>query len=359
MRYKPGSFSKNFAWHGTGLGRLHRSTRAGFQSKLLPVDRSRWRQDSGINDPALQLIPVNFFLHNRNGRLSVDELVFQAVDSPHTLRFDRLALFAFHLNRVGRPPGAAVERPAMWANEFVRKILWRSNTWRANALQDEALDHFIDEHMDATDEVRLKCRNNYRHLFELTGSWPTSLPSINSGAEQWISSALFLAWDRFILDGGSSTVSALLDLVRRDELFKLAGVGSELASVQAHQIVDSYLQVGGPKRFSAEAAAGGADAAGADANAAEWLEQEGSDEVVERRTVEVQQQKRNRRAAARLKIHYDNTCMVCGVKLQIAEGQFYSEAAHIRPLGKPHDGPDKSSNMLILWAPRRIALSEA
>ena len=40
--------------------------------------------------------------------------------------------------------------------------------------------------------------------------------------------------------------------------------------------------------------------------------------------------------------------MFCGVKLQIAEDRFYSEAAHIKPLGQPHDGPDKASNMLVL-----------
>jgi predicted restriction endonuclease len=39
---------------------------------------------------------------------------------------------------------------------------------------------------------------------------------------------------------------------------------------------------------------------------------------------------------------------MCGVRLQVGEGRFYSEAAHIRPLGKPYDGPDKASNMLVL-----------
>ncbi|MFQ5534200.1 MAG: HNH endonuclease [Sphingomonadales bacterium] len=33
--------------------------------------------------------------------------------------------------------------------------------------------------------------------------------------------------------------------------------------------------------------------------------------------------------------------------LHVAQDHFYSEAAHIKPLGKPHDGPDKASNMLV------------
>ena len=40
--------------------------------------------------------------------------------------------------------------------------------------------------------------------------------------------------------------------------------------------------------------------------------------------------------------------MFCGAKLQVAEDLFYSEAAHIKGLGKPHNGPDKASNMLVL-----------
>ena len=52
--------------------------------------------------------------------------------------------------------------------------------------------------------------------------------------------------------------------------------------------------------------------------------------------------------ADELKRHYDNTCQFCGNKLQVADGYFYSEAAHIRRIGEPHNGPDKISNMLVL-----------
>ena len=101
MKYAPGSFSKNFAWHATGLRKLHTVIRAGFHDALAPVARQQFRNDSGV-DAALSLIPVNFFLHNRTGQISVDELVFQAIERPHSIRFDRLALFALHLNRAGK-----------------------------------------------------------------------------------------------------------------------------------------------------------------------------------------------------------------------------------------------------------------
>ena len=352
VKHAPGSFSKNFAWHGTGLRKLHIVIRAGFRDTLATVPRDRFRGDSGL-DASLSLIPVNFFLHNKAGGMSVDELVFQAIERPHSIRFDRLALFALHLNRVGTGQ-RVVSRPAMWANEFVRERLWQSGAWRSSALPDASLDPFIADRMDAQLDVRVKCRNNYRHLYELCEFWPTSLPVINAQAEQWIASALFLAWDRHILDGAPSDKASLVDLIDSDELYKLLGVTRGFALAQAGDLADLYLSVGGTQRFR-EAKAAPTPAAPTPPKPApeipeeeglEWLEQEESDEVVERRAVERQEQKRNRKKAAALKQHYDNTCQFCGTKLQISEDRHYSEAAHIKGLGEPHNGPDKAGNML-------------
>lgn len=354
VKHAPGSFSKNFAWHGTGLRKLHTVIQAGFKDTLAPVQRQQFREDSGLDD-SLSLIPINFFLHNDAGRMSVDELVFQAIERPHSIRFDRLALFALHLNRVGTG-SRVVSRPAMWANEFVRERLWQAGTWRSSALPDASIDPFIEGRMDALFDVRVKCRNNYRHLFELCEFWPTSLPTINSQAEQWIASALFLAWDRHILDGGASDKTSLIYLIDSDELYKLLGVTRPYAVAQAGDLADLYLSVGRLDRFR-KARKIPAPAIPVppmpapeipEEEGLEWLEQEESDEVVERRAVERQEQKRNRKKAAALKQHYNNTCQFCGTKLQVAEDRFYSEAAHIKGLGEPHNGPDKASNMLVL-----------
>lgn len=354
MKYAPGSFSKNFAWHGTGLRKLHNVIKRGFSDTLTPVGRRKFRDDSGLDD-SLNLIPVNFFLHNRGGQMSVDELVFQAIERPHSIRFDRLGLFALHLNRAGR--GARVEpRPAMWANEFVRERLWSNGLWRSSALPDATLDPFIQDRMDALLDVRIKCRNNYRHLFELCEFWPTALPIINTQAEQWIASALFLAWDRHLLDGGPDDRATLLGLLDADELYKLLGVTRDYAHDQATSLVDLYISVGRLGRFR-EAKKVPAPAVAPTPKPApevpeeeglDWLDQEESDDVVERQVRSQLVQKRDRRKAAALKQHYDNTCQFCGTRLQVAEDRFYSEAAHIRGLGKPHDGPDKASNMLVL-----------
>lgn len=49
----------------------------------------------------------------------------------------------------------------------------------------------------------------------------------------------------------------------------------------------------------------------------------------------------------RLKAIYNHRCQVCGTTLE-CQGGVYAEAAHIRPLGRPHDGPDEISNLLCL-----------
>jgi putative restriction endonuclease len=49
----------------------------------------------------------------------------------------------------------------------------------------------------------------------------------------------------------------------------------------------------------------------------------------------------------RVKILHDYRCQVCSVRLSSAAGP-YAEAAHIRPLGAPHHGPDVLTNVLCL-----------
>jgi putative restriction endonuclease len=56
---------------------------------------------------------------------------------------------------------------------------------------------------------------------------------------------------------------------------------------------------------------------------------------------------RSAEISAWVKSLYDNCCQFCGVQLQTPIGS-YSEAAHIRPLGRPHSGADSTENILCL-----------
>ena len=66
-----------------------------------------------------------------------------------------------------------------------------------------------------------------------------------------------------------------------------------------------------------------------------------------RRSTIVQRLIRETAMARTVKALYDYRCQVCGTRLDTTEGP-YAEAAHIRPLGRPHDGPDVLSNLLCL-----------
>ncbi len=69
--------------------------------------------------------------------------------------------------------------------------------------------------------------------------------------------------------------------------------------------------------------------------------------VPRRQEVRVSRIVRDSARSRKIKALYDHRCQVCGTRLECPAGP-YSEAAHIRPLGAPHDGPDTEDNILCL-----------
>jgi putative restriction endonuclease len=70
--------------------------------------------------------------------------------------------------------------------------------------------------------------------------------------------------------------------------------------------------------------------------------------ATERRTYTAQRVVRDTKQALVIKQTYDYACQVCEIAIQLPLGTKYAEGAHIRPLGRPHDGPDHISNLLCL-----------
>ncbi|WP_438423196.1 YDG/SRA domain-containing protein [Aquimarina macrocephali] len=56
---------------------------------------------------------------------------------------------------------------------------------------------------------------------------------------------------------------------------------------------------------------------------------------------------RDSKIALSVKQLYNFQCQVCGTAIKTKNG-FYAEGAHIRPLGKPHNGDDSVANLLCL-----------
>ncbi|MFI7504692.1 YDG/SRA domain-containing protein [Streptomyces sp. NPDC049687] len=74
----------------------------------------------------------------------------------------------------------------------------------------------------------------------------------------------------------------------------------------------------------------------------------GEEKLPTTRATRVQRIVRDAAAARRVKELYDHECQICGVRLVGPDSKPYSEGAHIRPLGKPHLGPDVERNILCL-----------
>lgn len=81
---------------------------------------------------------------------------------------------------------------------------------------------------------------------------------------------------------------------------------------------------------------------------AEMLAFDRAEKFPETRTTRVQRLVRDAAAARRIKDLYDGQCQVCQTRIVGADGRAYSEGAHVKPLGKPHDGPDVERNILCL-----------
>jgi putative restriction endonuclease len=70
-------------------------------------------------------------------------------------------------------------------------------------------------------------------------------------------------------------------------------------------------------------------------------------EQPERVTSTVQRIVRSSAIADTVKAWHQDQCQTCGICIEVPGG-FYSEGAHIQALGRPHNGPDRTDNMLCL-----------
>src|SRR5690606_17845964 len=57
---------------------------------------------------------------------------------------------------------------------------------------------------------------------------------------------------------------------------------------------------------------------------------------------------RNQTIVNQIKKLYKNQCQLCGERVEVGLGEYMSEAHHIKPLGKIHNGPDILSNLIVL-----------
>lgn len=78
------------------------------------------------------------------------------------------------------------------------------------------------------------------------------------------------------------------------------------------------------------------------------IQEEGDEYKVTRRVkTNIQRIVRDTKLSKNVKDIYDYKCQICGTTIETSSGK-YAEAAHIKPLGAPHNGPDSLDNLICL-----------
>jgi len=254
--WHPGSFTKNFSWgpQDQGLKELHSIIREGFGGELADVPRRIFRERvKGLQRP--DYIPLNFFLYNevRHGVdfVLVDELVFQALNFRHSAHFDRLAVFAFNLSRVGTWKQAKPyqERPALWAYHYVADRVGPEFSWDAKRISADDIEDFVSGDSRYHGATSRKLATNLHYLYKVgkLADYRSKKP------ERWWLSALFLALDRTVSPSKiGSNRSAQWGLARslvRSGFHPISGMRSMAKDIAVNYFLMLYGACGGRGRF--------------------------------------------------------------------------------------------------------------
>jgi len=255
--WTPGSFTKNFSWgrNSNGLRELHHIIRLGFDNKIEDVPRDVFRERVAKEGRPV-FVPINFFLFNvvRDGvsLLLADELVFQAITSDHSPRFDKLALFAFNFSFVGVFKGGKPNQryPALWARRYISDMVARKYRWDTSQVNANDIQRFVDSDARYKAKTSRKLATNLNYLYSVGRLAEFSSPEV----ERWWVDSLFLALDRLIedraLDKISTAESQYREILERSSFSLIAGQRSLAKEIAIKHLVVLYIACGSRDRFS-------------------------------------------------------------------------------------------------------------
>jgi len=64
--------------------------------------------------------------------------------------------------------------------------------------------------------------------------------------------------------------------------------------------------------------------------------------------MEVSRLIRDTKLSREVKAIHDNTCQICGYRLELSTETTYAEGHHLQPLGQDHSGPDVKENIICV-----------
>lgn len=255
--WKPGSFTKNYSWgpQSNGLKRLHEAIRVGFDGEAKRVSREIFRNRiAPLGRP--DFIPMNFFLFNKiiDGvdYLLEDELVFQAINYPHSPHFDKLALSAFCLSYAGtwRAARPYQRRPALWAQSYVANRVGDDFKWNASRISADDIESFLEKSPNYIAQGARKVATNLNYLLHNGRIQDFSTRKI----ERWWVDGVFLSLDRTIrnrqIGGLDTNESDYVRLIKGSRYIDISGPKSLEKDLAVKHLSALYAACGGQDRFA-------------------------------------------------------------------------------------------------------------
>jgi len=337
---RPLSFTKNIG----GLEKVHAAIRSAYFPGITVPE---FRRRSGLS-AGLSLLVAEFFLctHVRGNQEFIihDTLIEQTLTRPkYDLTLARLYFFAVNLGLPGERLSPEQQEAGALQRFVLGKHIYVNGAWRAERIdKDRSLEPFVSS-IEQFPSVR-KWVNNYRYMMDQCMFVKRPDDTLETFPDTWGLLALNLFLDRYAFLNPGDDADELVAAEIKHDLHELIGVGKSWVRERVEGAADMFLKhepydfdVGQETKEEREAAKRGKE-----------LPRPRPGTAAERRTS--LSNRLIRRGENRKFIHdlYGGMCQISGTTLRLPENQFTVDCAHIRPLGRPHSGPDDVGNMLSL-----------
>jgi hypothetical protein len=337
---RPLSFTRNLG----GFKKVYDAIRAGYSAG---VTVKEFRVRCGLSS-SLSLLVTEFFLgtqiHSGEEYILADSLIVQTLCQPYSKLLTRLYFFALNLNMPGVRIKEEHQNPAEMQNTLMRDKLFHDDGFRVSSFdKDRVIQPVISSFGGFTSQDALrKWVNNYSYMAEQCGFVPTPEGRFETFPDTWGALALRLFFERYTATNPSLDVDALVFAAEAKELHKLIGVPKSWLDARITGAADMFLSDEqymflGFEESQAERQA-----------AKKGTEPPPPGGETKRREALFKQIIRRGENTRFLRELYKGECQLTGVKLNMRDGSFSVDCAHIRPLGIPHSGKDEVTNMLSL-----------
>lgn len=229
-------------------------------------------------------------------------------------------------------------------NTLIRSQIYDDGSFKTSRLnKEQSIEPKIESFGGFTSHGALrKWVNNYHFMVEQCGFAQAPGDRVETFPDTWGALALRLFFERYSVTNPSPDVTTLASSAQEYELHKLIGVPISWLKDRVSGAADMFLS-------DRDSIFAGFEESGAEHRAAERgaPPPPPGGEAKRREALFSQIVRRSKNQQFLWRV-YDGECQISSVRLNMPDGSFSVDCAHIRPLGQPHYGRDDVNNMLSL-----------